>query len=56
MHYETPYVKYTYPVYDTKGDHPGETVSTGTVLDEWDIVFKDELSVKPLAPNIPLPS
>lgn len=56
MHYETPYVNYTYPIYDTKGDHPGEIVSTGTVLDEGDVVFKDELSVKPLATDIPLPS
>lgn len=56
MHYETPYVNYTYPIYDTKVDHLGEIVSTGTVLDEGDVVFKDELSVKPLAPDIPLPS
>lgn len=56
MHYETPYVNYTYPIYDTKGDHPGEIVSTGTVLDEGDVVFKDELSVKPLTTDIPLPS
>ena len=56
MHYETPYVNYTYPICDTKVDHLGEIVSTGTVLDEGDVVFKDELSVKPLAPDIPLPS
>ena len=56
MHYETPYVNYTYPIYDTKVDHLGEIVSTGTVLDEGDVVFKDELSVKPLVSDIPLPS
>ena len=56
MHYETPYVNYTYPIYDTKVDHLGEIVSTGTVLDEGDVVFKDELSVKPLAPWICTPS
>lgn len=56
MHYETPYVNYTYPICDTKVGHLGEIVSTGTVLDEGDVVFKDELSVKPLAPDIPLPS
>lgn len=45
MHYETPYVNYTTP-----GDF------SQAVLDEGDVVFKDELSVKPLAPDIPLPS
>jgi dUTP pyrophosphatase len=45
MHYETPYVNYTIP-----GDF------SQAVLDEGDVIFKDELSVKPLAPDIPLPS
>ena len=45
MHYETPYVNYTIP-----GDF------SQAVLDEGDVVFKDELSVKPLATDIPLPS
>jgi hypothetical protein len=45
MHYETPYVNYTIP-----GNF------SQAVLDEGDVIFKDELSVKPLAPDIPLPS
>lgn len=45
MHYETPYVNYTIP-----GDF------SQAVLDEGDVVFKDDLSVKSLAPNVPLPS
>ena len=43
MHYETPYVNYTIP-----GDF------SQAVLDEGDVVFKDELSVKPLAPSPPM--